>query len=597
METPAANSGWKNLLAVLALVALAWGAFGGALRCGFVYFDDDQYVFENPPIARGLTAEGVRWAFTTGHAANWHPVTWLSHMLDVELFGLDPKAHHAVNVWIHALNAVLLFGGLRRLTGRWGLSWWAAALWCVHPLRAESVVWVSERKDVLAMFFGLLALGAYAPPGHRGKMGWVSVFFALSLMSKPMWVTLPFVLLLMDAWPLGRWKKGSIQKLVLEKWPLFLLAAASCIATIVVQRRGGAVGSLDLLPLGTRLANAAVAYAEYVRLLFWPSGLAVLYPYPAAGHSVLRIALSVALGLGISAVAVAQGRRRPWLRVGWLWFVGTLVPMIGLVQVGRQSWADRYTYLPHIGLILALAWGCGAWLDRPGTEPPRRGGRKTKSANLAASGSHLKTVLSALALALVLGWTAWSRQQTAVWQSNESLFQRAISATENNTLAHGNLGTYFGKQGQWEPAEFHLQEALRIRPQDGGARYSLGNVYFRQGRRADALDQYRIAAQDPKQWEAMNDLAWLLATAPDGSSHAEEALQWAGRALAAAPVAKRAEIWDTLSVARANAGDFEGAIQAAEQALELGTTADPSGWRTRVNARMKDYRRGKPWRQ
>ena len=592
------SRGKRDVALGLMLLALVWGAFGGALRCGFVYFDDDQYVFENPPIARGLTAEGVRWAFTTGHAANWHPVTWLSHMLDIELFGLDPKAHHAVNVWIHALNAVLLFGVLRRLTGRWGLSWWVAALWCVHPLRAESVVWVSERKDVLAMLFGLLALGAYAPPGQRGKMGWVSVFFALSLMSKPMWVTLPFVLLLLDLWPLGRWQKGSIPKLVLEKRPLFLLAAASCIATFIVQRRGGAVGSLDLLPLGTRLVNAAVAYAEYVRLLFWPSGLAVLYPYPEAGHSVLRIAISVALGLGISAVAVAHGRRRPWLRVGWLWFVGTLVPMIGLVQVGRQSWADRYTYLPHIGLILALAWGCGAWLDRPGTAPPRRGGRKNKSADLAARGSHLKTIVSALALVLVLGWTAWSRHQTAVWRTNDSLFLNAIAATENNTLAHGNLGTYFGKQGQWESAEFHLQEALRIRPRDGGARYSLGNVYFRQGRRADALDQYRIAAQqDPKQWEAMNDLAWLLATAPDGSSHAEEALQWAGRALAAAPAAKRAEIWDTLSVARANAGDFEGALQAAEKALELGTTADPSGWRTRVDQRMKDYRRGKPWRQ
>ena len=590
---------WDAVAAGLLLLALVWGAFGGALRCGFVYFDDDQYVFENPPIARGLTAEGVCWAFTTGHAANWHPVTWLSHMLDIELFGLDPKAHHAVNVWLHALNAVLLFGVLRRLTGRWGLSWWVAALWCVHPLRAESVVWVSERKDVLAMFFGLLALGAYAPPGQRGKMGWVSVFFALSLMSKPLWVTLPFVLLLLDVWPLGRWKPGSIQKRVLEKWPLFLLAAASCIATFIVQRRGGAVGSLDLLPLGTRLVNAAVAYAEYVRLLFWPSGLAVLYPYPEAGHSVLRIAISVALGLGISAVAVAHERRRPWLRVGWLWFVGTLVPMIGLVQVGRQSWADRYTYLPHIGLILALAWVAAEAMDRWG-ETPRRGvpqNKKTGKTDLSAKGTCLKTSLAALAGVLVLGLTAWSRQQTAVWRSNESLFRRAISATENNVLAHGNLGTYFGKQGQWEPAEYHLQEALRIRPQDGGARYSLGNVYYRQGRREDALDQYRIAAQDPKQWEAMNDLAWLLATAPDGSAHAEEARQWAGRALEAAPASKRAEIWDTLSVVRANAGDFEGAIQAAEKALELGTTADSTGWRTRVDQRMKDYRRGKPWRQ
>jgi len=587
--------------AVLLLVVLCWGAFGGALRCGFVYFDDDQYVFENPPVVRGLTAEGVRWAFTTGHASNWHPLTWLSHMADVEWFGLEPKAHHAVNVWIHALNAVLLWGVLRTLTGRFWLAWWVAAIWCVHPLRAESVVWVSERKDVLAMCFGLLTLGVYArgrglAGGRRQALA--AGCYALSLMSKPTWVTLPFVLLLLDHWPLARWKTGVGGPLWREKWPLFALAAASCAATYVVQARGGAVGPLDLLPLGTRLANAAVAYAEYVRLLFWPSGLSVLYPYPEAGHSAARIVFSAAVGLVVSAVAVAQGRRRPWLLTGWLWFAGALVPMIGLVQVGRQSWADRYTYLPHVGLILALVWSVAQAQERWGGRP-RRGVRKNGKpgrTDLAATGLGLKSMPVALAGALVLGLAALARQQTAVWQTNESLFRRAISATENNTLAHGNLGTYYGQQGQWGPAEFHLQEVLRIRPQDGGARYALGNVCYRQGRRDDALEQYRLAAQDPKQWEAMNDLAWLLATVADGRAHAEEALQWAARALAAAPATKRAEIWDTLSVARANAGDFAGAIQAAETALDLETGAGMAAWRARVDQRMESYRQGKPWR-
>lgn len=470
----------KTAGAVALLVALVWMAFGGSLQCGFVHFDDDQYIFENAYIAGGWSWGAVRWAFTTGHAANWHPVTWLSHMTDIELFGLNPRAHHAVNVWIHALNAVLLFGGLRRLTGRFALAWWVAALWCVHPLRAESVVWVSERKDVLAMLFGLLAVGAYAPSGQRGKMGRVAIFFALSLMSKPMWITLPFVLLLLDAWPFGRWKTGNVWELFRGKWPLFLLAIVSGVVTFIVQKRGGAVGSLDLLSPGVRLANAVVAYAEYIRLLFWPAGFSVLYPYPEAGHSILRVGISLTLLLGVTVVAVSRWRRRPWLAVGWLWFLGTLVPMIGLVQVGRQSWADRYTYLPHIGLLVALVWGVAEAKDRwVGT--PRRGVRHNKKTDASARRPYLESILATLTGVLVLGLTALSRRQTAVWQSNESLFLHAISVTETNLLAHGNLGIYYGMRGQFEAAEFHLREVLRHNARDGGAWYALGNVYQFQG--------------------------------------------------------------------------------------------------------------------
>ena len=259
MAKPLPLPDWKTPAAVLLLLALVWGAFGGALQCGFVYFDDDQYVFENPAVARGWTAAGVRWAFTTGHAANWHPLTWLAHMADVELFGLDARAHHAVNVWLHAMNAGLLFFVLRRLTGRGALAWWVAALWCVHPLRAESVVWISERKDVLAATFGLAALWAYAGRSPA-RLLWTAGGFALSLMAKPTWVTLPFLLLLLDVWPLARWKRGAAVRLILEKGPLFALALASSVATFLVQRHGGAVGSLDLLPPGTRVANALVAY-------------------------------------------------------------------------------------------------------------------------------------------------------------------------------------------------------------------------------------------------------------------------------------------------------------------------------------------------
>lgn len=597
----------RDIAAACLLVALVWAAFGGALQCGFVYFDDDQYVFENAAIADGWTWDGVRWAFTTGHAANWHPVTWLSHMTDIELFGFDPRVHHAVNVWIHALNAVLLFGVLRKLTGRFGLAWWVAALWCVHPLRAESVVWVSERKDVLAMLFGLLAVGAYArqsieaagvnAPGYRKpKTGLAALLFALSLMSKPMWVTLPFVLLLLDVWPLGRWKKEGSKALVLEKWPLFLLAAVSSVVTFVVQKRGGAVGSLDLLSPGVRLANAVVAYAEYIRLLFWPAGLSVLYPYPEAGHSILRVGASLALLLGITAVTVSRWRRRPWLAVGWLWFMGTLVPMIGLVQVGRQSWADRYSYLPHIGLLVALVWGVAEAKDRwAGT--PRRGIRHGKKTDASARRPYLKSILAALACVLVLGLTALSRRQTTVWRNNETLFLNAVAVTENNLLAHGNLGTWYGMQGQWEQAEFHLKKVLRHRPMDGGARHSLGNVNLRQGLKKEALAEYRIAAQDPKQWEAMNNVAWLLAMAPDGAEHAGEALDWAERAVRAAPESGKATVWNTLAVARANAGDYTGAIEAAEKALELARASGDVALAERVRSRMALFREGRPYRE
>lgn len=588
----------RNVAAALVLIALVWAAFGGALRCGFVYFDDDTYVFENAEIAQGWTFAGVRWAFTTGYAANWHPLTWLSHMTDIELFGLDPKAHHAVNVWIHVLNALLLFGVLRKSTGRWGLSWWVAALWCVHPLRAESVVWVSERKDVLAAFFGLATLWVHVRERglHGGRrQALAAACFALSLMSKPAWVTMPFLLLVVDFWPLDRWRKGGLGALWREKWALFALSALSCVVTFVVQQRGGAVGSLELLPPGTRLANATAAYAEYIRLLFWPSGLTVLYPYPAAGYSALRVAASLALGLAISAVALRNFRRQPWLAAGWLWYLGTLVPMIGLVQVGRQSWADRYSYLPHIGLITALAWGAAAALDRWGGELPR-GVRHEKQTGVSGRRPRLETVSAALACVLVLGLLPLSRRQTEVWRTNESLFLHALAATKDNTLAHGNLGTFYGKQGRWGPAEFHLGEVLRINPMDGGARYSLGNVYFRQGRRADAVAQYRLAVQDPKQWEAMNDLAWLLATAPDGSAHSQEALQWAERAAQEAPPGKRAETGDTLSVARANAGDFPGAIGAAEEARAAAAAAGDFGMAAQISRRLEGYRQGRAWR-
>ena len=475
-------SKWKTAAAVLMLCALCFLAFGGALRCGFVHYDDDLYVFGNPQVLNGLSWPGARWAFTTGHAGNWHPLTWLSLMADTEWCGGAARGYHATNVALHALNGALLFLVLRRGTGRFTWPLIAAALWAAHPLRVESVAWISERKDVLAMFFGLLALGAYGSRSMRGRMGWVALFFALSLLAKPLWVTLPFVLLLVDAWPLGRWPGTAAGKLVMEKWPLFLMAVASSAITYLVQQAGGAVQSFGHLPLGMRMANAAVATVWYLRAWTWPMDLAVYYPHPGAGHSAVAVGGSVAILLLLSAGA-AWAWRRGWTSwgVGWLWFLGTLVPMIGLVQVGGQAWADRYSYLPHIGLTVALVWGVGeiARVNAPGYN-------KTKAC------------IGLLMLGLVLGLALFSRRQTTVWQNSETLFARALQVTERNAMAHGALGFAYAREGRNEEAVDQLKRTLEIQP-----------------------DNLR----------ALNNLAWIRATDPEATPRqVEEAVELAQRA-------------------------------------------------------------------
>ena len=365
-----------TVLVVCSLLLLAVAlVFGQTLRFDFVNYDDNDYVYGNPHVAHGLTARGMTWAFATGHASNWHPLTWLSHMVDCQLYGLKwPGGHHLTNVLLHAASTIILFLVLREMTGQLWPSAFVAALFAIHPLHVESVAWVAERKDVLSGLFFMLTLAAYVRYARRpfslGRYLLVAALFALGLMAKPMLVTLPFVLLLLDYWPLGRFSpriavdgrtengRGRLSiamPLLLEKLPLLSLAAISCVVTVWAQR--GAVSSLDVVPFSSRVANAAISYTAYLGQLFHPIGLAVFYPHPKNNVPIGEVFGAFLLMAGIFAAVIASRRKCPYLLVGWLWYVGTLVPVIGLMQVGAQARADRYTYLTQIGLYIAIAWG------------------------------------------------------------------------------------------------------------------------------------------------------------------------------------------------------------------------------------------------
>jgi len=474
----------------LALLAAATClAFAGVLRNGWIFFDDPRYVYENPHVNQGLRLGDALWFLSHAHGENWHPLTSWSHMLDVQLFGLDPAGPHAVNLALHALNALLLVLVLYRLTGGWWRSLAVGALFALHPLRVESVAWVSERKDVLSGLLFVLTLEAYrrwvARPG-RLRQAVLIVAFALGLMAKPMLVTVPFVLVLLDAWPLGRWRAAGqraegggrgpgvpaqpLLGLIAEKWPLFALAAASAVVTFLVQREGGAVASVGVISLGRRLANALVSYWQYVGKTLWPDRLAPFYPMPPAPGLGPAIA---AAGLVLATlVVVGQVRKRPYLAVGWLWYLGMLVPVIGLVQVGSQAYADRYTYLPVIGLLVALAWGAGELVARS------RPGR----------------IVAACACVLLLAvLSTLTARQVALWKDTWTLFSHTLAVTRDNPVAHQNLGDVLLKRGEVLPAKRHYEETLRLAPGFADARNKLGSILGSLGRYDEAIAQFQEA--------------------------------------------------------------------------------------------------------
>lgn len=553
---------------LLALVTLA--AFLPTVRHEFSHYDDGDYVVENTRIHAGVTWAGVQWAFTTVHASNWHPITWLSHMVDCGLYGLNPVGHHLTNALFHAANAALLFLlmlrwlGTRALPGGVHARWpalFVAALFAWHPMHVESVAWVAERKDVLSTFFALLALGCYtrhAQDGGRfGKFYFLALlFFALGLMSKPMLVTLPCVLLLLDVWPLNRltaetFRLKNVFRLLLEKIPFFVLTAGACIVTLIAQSRqgGNAVVSLETVSLVYRLKNVPVAYAQYLWKTFWPADLAVFYPLPLR-IPLWEVAVAVALLLVISLIAVWRLRTQPWLAVGWCWFLGMLVPVIGLVQVGSAQYADRYHYLPSVGIFLVVTLA---------------------ALELAARWRWAGIRLGVVAAVILLATFIAMERQLYHWRSNIALFQHALDVAGNNDIAQNNLGIALEKAGRLTEAEAAYRAAAKLAQKRFQAHHNLARVLTQLGRYEEALVERQIAAQlAPEKSFLHSALAGALAQA----GQTQAALAAIERGIAAdakdpLPYVERAQIYFGLGRDAEAVDELRTALRLAPQDVSI----------------------------
>jgi tetratricopeptide (TPR) repeat protein len=467
---------WRVPAVCLVLAAITFAVFGQTLTHEFVNFDDGDYVYDNPVVTQGLTFNGIVWAFTRLRYNNWHPLTWLTHMLDCQLYGLHPGGHHLTNVLLHTATVIALFLVLRQMTGAFWRSAFVAAVFAIHPLRVESVAWVAERKDVLSGLFFMLTIGAYVRYARRpGSWGRYVLLFAMGLMCKPMLVTLPVVLLLLDYWPLRRVEPRKLSGLVLEKLPLLMLSAASCVATLVAQT--GAIQSTELYSMPLRLGNALATCLVYLGQMVHPARLVVFYPYPHNGLPAWEVALAGTLLAGLSAVAWVQRRKQPWIVVGWLWYLVMLLPVLGIIQVGEQAHADRYTYLPQIGIYVALTWLVAEWRVRWLHHGP----------SLVALGGLMAGVVAVL---MVCAW-----KQTAYWQNSETLWTRALACIRGNCRAELNLGDALLQKGRVDEAITHFQEALRIDPNSALPHLNLGLGLFQKGKVDEAITQYQAALE------------------------------------------------------------------------------------------------------
>jgi tetratricopeptide (TPR) repeat protein len=644
--------------------------FGQTLWHNFVNLDDHVYVYDNPLITRGLTVDGVINAFVHTHARNWHPLTTLSHMLDCQLFGLKAGWHHFTNVLLHTVSVVLLFLLLRQMTSTFWQSAFVAALFAVHPLHVESVAWVSERKDVLSAVFFMLTLWAYVRYVQARSVRrylTVALSFAFGLLSKPMLVTVPCVLLLLDYWPLARFsgdrtrlargvrpldRAHSVAPLLVEKIPLFAISAFSCIATLLIQLYSA--GAIDQLPLAWRLNNAVITYVAYIWQMFWPTHLAAFYPHPNDQLPLWEVILAVICLISVSLLAIQWRRVRPYIFTGWFWYIGMLVPVIGFVQAGEQGRADRYTYLPQIGLYVLIVWTAARLLSRLG-QPSQQW-----TAAIAAS-----TIIA------LLSWRAFV--QTSYWENSERLWNHALAVTTDNAMAHNNLGHLLLQRGEWDraishfelalnirsrnaathynlgralmennlanaltrkgrldEAVSHYEESVRLRPDYGDPYFNLGSVLFQQGRIDDAIAQWhkalaaqpndagfhtalgnaflkkglqkdaiaeyqhaiQIARQDPM---ARNNLAWLLATSSDASiRNGNRAIEFAEQAVQLSS-GKDANYLRTLAAAYAETGRFAEAAETGRRALQVAQTQGNSILANAIRDEIALYELGLPY--
>ena len=643
--TPEARgAAWQVFGVCLFLTAITFAVFGQTRSYEFVNYDDDAYVYENPVVQKGLTGEGFRWALTHGGIGHWHPLTWLSHMLDCQLYGLNAGGHHLTNVLLHTAAAILLFLVLRQMTGAVWRSAFVAAVFAIHPLRAESVAWVAERKDVLSAFFFMLTLGAYVGyvrhPSSKARYGAVVLLFALGLLSKNMLVTTPFVLLLLDYWPLNRFASftpRAFGRLVAEKIPLFLLTVGSCVVTALVHEK-----TTDAqLPAGLRMGNAAVSYVTYIWQMIHPSGLACLYPNPTKSLPLWQVGGALAMLLVISGVVWASRKTHPYLVCGWLWYLGMMIPVIGIVQISFYAHADRYTYLPQIGLYLLLTWA---------------------AADLCVGRRHRHWILGGLAMVILMTLIFCARIQTACWRNSQTLWTHALACTSGNYTAHNDLGNALLSLGRVDDAIEQYRAALKINPDNAEACYNLflngrtdeaitrcqsaleinpnnpqahnilGSALLQKGEVNEAITHFQKALQiepdnaiahnnldyvlhlkeradkaitryqkelqtDPDSPKALNNLAWLLATCPDARIRdGAQAVRHAGRACELTHYGV-APLVGTLAAAYAEAGRFDDAITAAEKACALAEAAGETGLLAKNRQLLALYRTRQPYRE
>ena len=646
---PPSRRDWRGFGSAFFLLAVVWAVFGQTVGHDFVNYDDGAYVYENPVVQKGLTWAGVRWALTFGEIGHWHPLTWISHLLDYQLYGPNAGGHHLTSVVFHAATAILLFLVLRQMTGRLWRSAFVSAVFAIHPLRVESVAWISERKDVLAAFFFVLTLGAYLRYVRRrsaGRYAFMMLTFALGLLSKNMLVTLPFVLLLLDYWPLPRWAGGAETRtwrvLVVEKIPLLLLALGSCVATALVPET---VPDIHRWSLALRLENAALSYATYVGQMFWPTELTCCYPGPTNLLPWWKLTAALALLAAVSVAAWVMRRRHPYLTVGWLWYLGMLVPAIGVVQISYYAHADRYTYLPHIGFYVALTW---------------------LVAELGTNWRARRWLLAGASAVVLPALIASARVQTTQWRNTEALWNHALACDSANEVAHFNLGTFLIDRGRVDEAIAHLQRAvgiapddeeahgnlgvalakkgrldeaaaqyervLQIKPADPVAHHNLGNLLLAAGRTNEALLHFQAAVGhrptyaeawvnlgtaclqlgrtheakahfrraleiEPEQTDAENNLAWLLATSPDA------AVRDGAQAVALAEHANRGtgtkdpNLLDTLAAAYAEIGRFDDALSCVQRAIALADAGNRPALVGPLKAKQRLYAERQPFRE